>query len=115
MKQENKLIKELEDLKHDCQYLQEMKKVIECEDMNLTRIYSNLLQMKNMDIKTYNLDKKVKNILEALVKEEEQLIYTLENKQKIHDIINTLEQPYKNILYFRYVCTKSFDAIDKFF
>lgn len=111
MKKENELIKELENLKYDLQYLNEMKKIIESEDLNLTKIYSNLELLKSLGIKTHNLEVELKLIIEEAIKKEKSLINALANRQKIQQRIDALEQPYKNILYFKYVCGNTFDEI----
>lgn len=111
MNKENVLIKELENLSHDCQYLKEMKNIIQQDDFGLTKIYSSLKEMKALKLEIGDLDIKLKKIMEKIIKDEEQFIAAVEKKQQIHNQINSIEQPYRNILYFRYVCDKTFDQI----
>lgn len=111
MKNKNELIRQLEELKHDAMYLDEMKSLMEAEDNNLTKIYTNLRHMKEMDLDVGNLDVKVKSILEKFVKGEKNLIHALEKRQGILTKIDTMSQPYKNVLYFRYVGMCTFDEI----
>lgn len=111
MDKNNELIKELRELKQDCIYQDEMKNLMEIEDASLTKIYTNLRQMKEMSLDVGNLDEKVKFVLEQFVKTEKSLIKSLEKRQSILTKIDTMSQPYKNVLYFRYVCMKSFDEI----
>lgn len=111
MGKRNSLIKELENLSHDYQYLKEMREVIEHEDLGLTKIYWSLKEMKKLKLEIGDLDLKLKNFLEKLIQEEQHLIYALEHRQRIHDQISELEQPYRNVLYFRYVSSNTFDEI----
>ena len=111
MKSENKLIKELEDLKQDCVYLGEMKGFMETEDASLTKIYTKLRQMREMDLDVGNLDERIKFVLEEFVKGEKRVIKALEKRQLMLSRIDKMSQPFKNVLYFRYVCMKTFDEI----
>ena len=111
MKSENKLIKELEDLKQDCVYLEEMKGFMETEDASLTKIYTKLRQMREMDLDVGNLDERIKFVLEEFVKGEKRVIKALEKRQLMLSRIDKMSQPFKNVLYFRYVCMKTFDEI----
>lgn len=111
MKKQNKLIKQLEGLKQDCVYLDQMKSFMETEDLSLTKIYTNLRHMKEMNLDVGNLDEKIKFILEEFVKGEKFVIKALEKRQDMLAKIDTMSQPYKNVLYFRYVCMKTFDEI----
>ena len=110
-KEKNKLVKELEALKHDSQYLEEMKKLMEGEDISLSKIYNNFREMKAVDSTLGNIDLKVKRILEQFSTGEKLLVSALKKRQDILGRIDTMDQPYKNILYFRYVCMKTFDQI----
>lgn len=111
MKSENKLIKELEELKQDCVYLEEMKGFMESEDASLTKIYTKLRQMRELDLDVGNLDERIKFVLEEFVKGEKRVIKALEKRQLMLSRIDKMNQPFKNVLYFRYVCMKTFDEI----
>ena len=108
---EKALIKELENFYYDNQYLKEMKEIIEQEDFGLAKIYSSLQDMKFLQVEIGDLDIKLKKFLEKLIAEEEMLLKALEQKQKIHNQINGLEPPFKNVLYYRYICDKTFCEI----
>jgi DNA-directed RNA polymerase specialized sigma subunit len=111
MKNKNKLIKQLEELKQDCVYLEEMKGFMETEDLSLTKIYTNLRHMKELDLNVGNLDERIKHVLEEFVKSEKRVIKALEKRQLMLTRIDTMDQPFKNVLYFRYVCMKTFDEV----
>ena len=111
MNKENILVKELESLCHDYQYLDELKKHIEQENFALTKIYMSIQESIFLQSQIQIFNTKIKHLLINLLQEEEYLLSTLSQRQKIHNRIITLDQPYKNILYFKYVCDKPFDEI----
>ena len=111
MNKEQLLIKELKNFCYDTQYLKEFKTLIEQEDFSLSKIYSSLEQMKTLKFELHDLDLKLKNFLDNLFQEEKQLLTALESKQKIHKQINSMEAPFRNVLYFRYICNNSFSEI----
>ena len=111
MNKEKALIKELENFYYDNQYLKEMKEIIKQEDFGLAKIYSSLQDMKTLHVEIGDLDIKLKNFLEKLIDEEESLLNALEKKQKIHNQINSIDPPFKNVLYYRYICDNTFSEI----
>ena len=111
MNKEHHLIKELKNFCYDTQYLKEMKTLIEQEDFGINKIYSSLQQMKILKIETDELDLKLKNVIDKLFQEETNILTALENKQKIHRQINSIEPPFRNVLYFRYICNNTFSEI----
>ena len=111
MNKEQLLIKELKNFCYDAQYLKEFKTLMEQEDFSLSKIYSSLEQMKTLQLEIHDLDLKLKNFLDNLFQEEKQLLTALESKQKIHKQINSMEAPFRNVLYFRYICNNSFSEI----
>lgn len=56
----------------------------------------------------YELHKK---IYALLLEEEEKLLNCFMSKLEIEKIIDTMEQPYKSILYFKYICLFDFNKI----
>lgn len=58
----------------------------------------------------YELHKK---IYALLLEEEEKLLNCFMSKLEIEKIIDTLEQPYKSILYFKYICLYDFNKISE--
>ena len=51
------------------------------------------------------------NVVEREMREEESLIEILNKKQKIETIIKKLEQPYRNIIYLKYIRFYTYDQI----
>lgn len=111
MNKGNILIKELQNLCHDYQYLKEMIDNIETQNLGVQKIYSSLKEMKRLKLDIGTLDIKLEKFLEKLIEEEEYLIETIEQRQKIQQRIQHIEQPHRNILFFRYICGKTFEEI----
>lgn len=97
---EKELVKELDSYKYDMQYLEEKKQNIENMKLELN-MYSNDERMVN----------KVNRILEKIANEERRILLIEESTKKIEDEIDALNQPYKTIMYYRYIKGYTFDEI----
>ena len=95
--------KELSSYKHDKRLLEEKEKEIDEYRNKATSCTSVLSDMPKGNA-VHDKVAQYASIIADLEKEKYELCITLEtNKRKIEQIINNLEQPYRNILYFRYI------------
>lgn len=107
----NLLIKELENYKYDFQYYQEKSKEIEKLKNAIKKSYDRLNDMKLNKIDTTNLNKQIQQIIDKQTREENFLLTILEKKQQIEERISSLDQPYKNIFFMKYINLNTFDEI----
>ena len=107
----NSLIKELENYKYDFLYFQEKSKEIEKLKQETQKSYARLMEMKNNQMDTKNLNAHLQFILDKQTKEEETLLSILSKKQEIENRIAKLDQPYRNIFFFKYINMNTFDEI----
>lgn len=92
---------ELQNCLHEIKY----QKILKDELYNL---FEDLFNLK--DKKLYHTDRYMKinkqiDILEKLIEESEQIVNNVKLK------VNKIDQPYKNILFLRYIDGKSYDNI----
>lgn len=107
----NLLIKELENYKYDFQYYQEKSKEIEKLKNAINKSYDRLNDMKLNKIDTTDLNKQIQQIIDKQTSEENFLLTILEKKQQIEERISSLDQPYKNIFFMKYINLNTFDEI----
>ena len=111
MEKEHELIKELKNYKYEVQYFLEKSKDIDKLKNEIEKSYARLIQMKEKNIDTKDIHKQLNKIIEKQSKEENALLNILTKKQKIERQIENLPQPFKNVIFFRYICGYSFDTI----
>lgn len=92
----------LEEYWYDNQYMSEKLKEIE-------KIKSQKQKISTYEIK--HLDDKNSPLIIAEQQENIILRNIVKKKQKIEELIASLNQPYKTILYFKYICFLTFDQI----
>lgn len=104
--------KELKSYIHDKNFLEEMKKDVERvreEAVKTTSILSDMPKGSN-PVKDRIAEYIAK--IDEMQQENYKLLLDLEQKKNdIETIINKMEQPYKNILYFRYINGKSLTEV----
>ncbi len=107
----SEIITELESYKYEYQYFQEKSKEIEKLKKEIQKSYDRLSQMKENKIDTFELNKQIERIIEKQTREEDALLIIISKKQEIENKINRLPQPYKNILFLKYINLNTFDEI----
>ncbi len=107
----SEIITELESYKYEYQYFQEKSKEIEKLKKEIQKSYDRLSQMKENKIDTFELNKQIEKIIEKQSREEDALLIIISKKQEIENKINRLPQPYKNILFLKYINLNTFDEI----
>ena len=107
----NIVIKELEDYKYEFQYFQEKSKEIERLKKEIQKSYNRLNELKESKIDTSELNKQIQIIADKQSKEENALLTILSKKQEIEKRLENLPQPYKNILFLKYISLNTIDEI----
>lgn len=107
----NSLIKDLEDYKYDYQYYQERSKDIEKLKLEIDKqyYYLNDMQIKRYD--TSELELKIKDIVQSLKYKEKCLLNTITKKERLEHNIENMPQPFKNILFLKYIKNYSVEQI----
>ncbi len=104
--------KELENCALDVDYFLEKSKE---REKYKTDIENSILRIKSLSEHTPNeadaVGVQLNNVVEREMREEESLIEILNKKQKIETIIKKLEQPYRNIIYLKYIRFYTYDQI----
>lgn len=111
MRKNNEVINYLQKMKFDFLYVDEMRKFMEIEDKSIAQIYQRLSKLDEENVEIDGIDKQFKNILDEVVRSEKILLKALEKRQNALRKIDAMEQPYRNVLYLRYICNKRFDEI----
>lgn len=111
MKKNQEVINYLKKMKFDFLYVEEMRKFMEIEDKSVAQIYQRLSKFDEENLEIDGMDKKFKSILDQVVNVEKRLLKALEKRQMALEKIDAMEQPYRNVLYLRYICSKRFDEI----
>ncbi len=104
-------IKDLKNYKYDYQYYREKFKDVENLKQDVSLSLSRLNDMKIKKYDTTELDSKIKKLLEKQSLEEDALIKIMTKKQEIENRIENMPQPYKNILFLKYIRDNTFDEI----
>ncbi len=101
----NEIKKLLEDYKFNQEYLEE--KVNELKNLfENEKIYSKIFNNK-----PFSEDKIFKNFIKEKQSEIELIKEIKHNNLMVMNLINNLDQPHKNILYFKYIKSLTFDEI----
>lgn len=108
---QNTLIKELENYKYDFQYYLEKSKEIDKLKNEIQKSYERLQDMMAKKLDTGDLTKQLQLIIDKQSKEEDFLLSILSKKQEIERRISSLDQPYKNIFFMKYINLNTFDEI----
>lgn len=66
--------------------------------------------LKNLPI-NYQIDDNISTLIEKHKNNKKSVINIINNNKYIEDIINSLEQPYKNVLFYKYINNLSFGEI----
>lgn len=102
---------ELENYKYEKEYYLEKTKTLK----KLRKQYKALIEQKEELIltktDTSRIDQRIGQMAQHQFEEEKQLFELFSRKQKVERKIEKLEQPYKNVLYFKYICEYSFEEI----
>lgn len=104
--------KELENYIFDVEYFLEKSKEREKykDDIELS-----ILRIKSLSAHssadTETVEKRLDQVVEREIREEETLIEILNRKQKIENVIKLLDQPYRNIIYLKYIRFYTYDQI----
>ena len=107
----NNFKKDLENYKYDFQYYQEKSREIDRLKKEIQKSYERLMEMMNNKIDITDLNCKLQQIIDKQSEEENFLLSILNKKQTIEKRIDSLEQPYKNILFMKYINLNTFDEI----
>lgn len=102
---------ELKGYWYDYQYYLEKSKDIERLKAEIEKSYSRIESMRNKDKNIADLEEKILWILKKQAEEETVLLGLLTKKQAIESSINAIPQPYKTIIFLRYVRFLTFDEI----
>ena len=109
--EQKQIIKELENYKYDFQYYQEKSKEIEKLKLEIQKSYERIQDMMQNKIDTTELNIQLQQIINKQSKEEDFLLSILNKKQEIENRIASLDQPYKNIFFMKYINLNTFDEI----
>lgn len=107
----NKAIQELENYKYEYQYLQEKSKEIERLKNEINKACTRIDELKKYKMDTTDLSHQIQRIVDKQSNEENALLAILEKKQSIEKRLDNLPQPYKNILFLKYINLNTFDEI----
>lgn len=104
--------KELENYVFDVEYFLEKSKEREKykEDIELSILRIRSLSA-HASADTETVEKRLGQVVEREIREEETLIEILNRKQKIENVIKLLDQPYRNIIYLKYIRFYTYDQI----
>lgn len=97
----------LKSFQYDCQYYKE--KIKELRKFKVEVDFA--LKNANTNTQISKTSNKLKSIINKLSEKESFLIELFSKQQQLEREFDQLPQPYKNVLYMRYVCFLSFDQI----
>lgn len=103
---------ELENYIFDVEYFLEKSKEREKYKED---IESSILRIRSLSVyssaDTEAVEQRLNRVVERELREEETLIAILNKKQKMESIISRLDQPYRNILYLKYLRFYTYEQI----
>ena len=101
----------LESFVYDNYYYKEKLKEVESFKVDTENSLKRIQFLKQDNSAMHNLEQYVSNIFENQIQEENIILEILNKKQKIEMCIEKMEQPFKTVLYLRYIRFLSFDDI----
>lgn len=105
------LVKALSSYSYDKKFYEEKSREIDKLKVQLQNNLDRILFLKKLNLIEDEHKVAIRTISKKLFEEEKILLQILEKKQKIEQSLNLTEQPYKSVLYYRYILSKSFDEI----
>ncbi len=107
----DKQISELEQYKYDCEYVKEKKKELEDLVNGIKDLAERLRFYKDNNFNVEEYKERLDMMIEKSNVEEKRLLEILERKQTIEEKINLLDQPYRNVLYLKYIRAYTIDEV----
>lgn len=107
----NSIIEELESYIYDHQYYLEKKKDVETLKVELDKLIRKIHDMKAKCYDTSATESQIEEINKSLQIEENRILKIAKNQELIETKIENMTQPYKNILFLKYLKGYSFDQI----
>lgn len=101
---------ELESYWFDYQYILEKSKENDAIN-NIVKQTCCRLEEINSQNKSASVQQSMAEVVDKQLREEEMFIKVMNKKQSIEDAINKLMQPYKTVLYLKYIRFLTFDQI----
>lgn len=111
MKDKNHYLTELENFWYDCQYQDEKSKDLEIIRTELNNCVFALNDMKYKNYNTSSMLCKIEDLKSRIKIEEDYLLHLKTKRTFIESKIDSMTQPYKNILFLKYMKNYSFDQI----
>ena len=111
MKNKNHYLTELENFWYDCQYQDEKSKDLEMIRTELNNCVFTLNDMKYKNYNTSSMLCKIEDLKSRIKIEEDYLLHLKTKKTFIESKIDSMTQPYKNILFLKYMKNYTFDQI----
>ena len=109
----SKAIEELDSYIFDCQYFLEKSKDTESIKKEIDKTLHRINDMKLKNFDTKEVEGRLDILIENQAKEEKSLQRLIVKKEDVEHRIENIPQPYKNILFLKYVKGNSFDEIAK--
>ena len=109
----DKKLEELESYVYDNQYFLEKSKDVDNLKKDIDTILYRINDMKLKNIDTREIESRLNILFENQSKEERFLQRLVVKKEEIERRIDDMPQPYKNILFLKYIKGNSFDEIAK--
>ena len=109
----DKKLEELESYVYDNQYFLEKSKDVDNLKKDIGTILYRINDMKLKNIDTREIESRLNILFENQAKEEKFLQRLVVKKEEIEHRIDDMPQPYKNILFLKYIKGNSFDEIAK--
>ncbi len=96
---------------YDNQYYIEKSKEIEKLKYETQKTMDRYKLLNNTNIESDELNKKLSDLVKSQVHEESLLLKIITKKQIIEDLIQLIDQPYRTVLYLKYICFNTIDEI----
>lgn len=109
----SELINKLESYIYDYQYFLEKSKDVDNIKKEIDTLMSRRNDMKLKNMCTDELDRRMDFLIENQTKEEKNMSKLIIQKEEIEIRVEDMPQPYKNILFLKYIKGNSFDEIAK--
>ena len=107
----SKVIEELESYIFDCQYFLEKSKDAESIKKEIDKTLHRINDMKLKNFDTKEVEGRLGILIENQAKYEKSLQRLIVGKEDVEHRIENIPQPYKNILFLKYIKGNSFDDI----
>lgn len=106
------MIEELESYKYDYEYFFERFNNAKKLDEVISQLDSRIKEIYRMGFASDSkLNKQLLNIKEEQIEEERVLLAMLSKKRKIERMIDSIGQPYRSVLLYKYISLYTFDEI----